>query len=801
MLLEELRQATRALRRAPVYTLTAVGTLGLGIAAVTTAYAFTNAFFFRPMPFRADHELVGISMTRRASTGEVLDFAVSSAEYLAFAGRNRTLAASAAISSQSFALETDGVPESIEGATVSATMWSLLGTTPLAGRTYTDAEDRKDAGLVVISERLRRRLFRGAPSNALGQVIRLNGQPTTVIGVMPLGFRPRMNPGDVWIPLGATPATPTAVPTRQMQMVARLRPGATVAQASEDIRRIARELAVEDPAGHRDWGASVKGLRAKIGDSTRGITVTLLAAVCFLLLLTCANIANLAVARVARRRVEISTRFALGAPAATIVRHQLLESMLIAIAGAVVGIAIARLVLPTALSLLTSDNPLLPLVAVDWRVMVVVLAVALVSGFASSLLPSLYGLSLVGGGRLAGGGRRVLAGVADRRLRRALMAVQVTAASLLLVGSLGAVLSLRDLGVIDLGFDPTSIVVGRMTLPASRYPGLKERTHFTAAVLDGLRSTPGISSASLTSGRFLRDANIQGVFAIEGDTRADRGEMAAEVRRISADYFATMKIPLVAGRAFASTDRDSAPPVAIVNRAFVRQYLDGRSPVGIRIKRGTNPWATIVGVVPDVRDGGQSENIGAEVYLPFEQTASAFATFVVETALTPAEAARVLRATVASVDPGQPFDQIAPLPRMLVESMGEERFKTMLLGVLAALATLVACIGIYGVTSYLIQERARELAIRMALGARRQTIVTQFLSETTRLVAASAAMGMALAWSLGATIGARVPEITRSGPVTYLAVTTVLIVVGVVAAAAPTIRASRTSPADVLRAG
>jgi predicted permease len=798
----ELRLAVRTLRRSPVYSIAAISTLGLGISALTLAYAFVNAFFFRPLPFRADHELVGISSTHRAATGEVLDFAVSPTDYAAFAERNRTLAGAAAIRSQTYAVQRGETPESIRGAAVSASMWRVLGVGAMAGRTFTESEDRPGEPIVVISARLQARLFAGPVAGAIGQRLLIDGQPRTVIGVMPPEFRPRMNPGELWLPLGASAATGNAALSRQLQVVGRMRAGVAIPQVRDDIGRIARELEAEHGASHREWGASVKDLRAKIGDSARAVTVTLLAAVAFLLLLTCANTGNLAIARVARRRREISTRLALGAPMRTLVRHQLVEALLIALGGGAAGVLLAVVALPPALRLLTSDNPLLPLVAVDWRVVLVALVVSVTAGTLCSAVPALVGVRVIVRHALGGGGRHVYGGVRDTRLRRLLMSLQVAAASVLLVGSLSAVVALRALGDADVGYDPRNVVVGSLTLPVSRYANLHDRTRFAAQVLERLRATPGIRRAGLTTGRFLRDDNVQGIFSIQGSdggTGIEAAGMAAELRRIDGDYFAALRIPLLEGRGFTAADRDSAPPVAIVNRAFVRQYLGDRSPLGVRIRRGSNPWTTIVGVVPDVRDGGMSEEAGATVYLRYAQSASAGVSFVIETTLRPREGERALRAAIGATDPGQPFDRVAPLSALMSESVGEERFKMLLLVVLAGLATLVACVGIYGVTAYLVQQRTREVAIRLALGAGRAAIVRRFLVDTARWVVGAATAGIILAWTASGSLGARFPEAAHAGPAVYAVVGLVLVAVGALASTIPTIRASRIPPAEVLR--
>ena len=795
---EEFFRTLRTLRRQPLYAAAGIATLALGVAALTLAYTFVNAFLFRPLPFRADHELVGISTTHVSASGAIADFAVSSQDYLAFAHRSRTLAGSAAINSQTYAVVPAGSTEplSIRGAAVSASMWTVLGTGPIAGRVFDESEDRADVPVVVISHALQRRLFPGDASAAIGSSMSVEGVARTVIGVMPTGYRPRMNPGDLWLPLGVSPAAPNIVPSRQLQMVSRLKPGITLAQARGDLERVARQLETEFPQTNRDWGVSVKNLRTKLGDSARAITLALLAAVVFLLLLTCANMANLAVARVARRRVEFATRLALGSRPSAINRTIALESLVLACAGTILGLLLAASTVPLAIRLLTSDNPLISLVSIDWRVVTLAASLSLVLGTFAGTVPAMYAARFLSRGSLTSAVRGNTAGVSDKYLRRSLMTLQVAAAAILLVGSLGALSALRDAARSEIGYDPARLTVGTLRLPASRYPRLAERVQFADQVLEKLRATPGVERAGLTTSQFLRDNNVQTVVAIDG--AENPAQLTAELRRAGGDYFQTMRIGLVAGRYFTPADRDSAPLVALVNHAFVRQYLGSQEPLGVRIRRSANVW-TIVGVVPDVRDGGRGEDLGAIMYVPYAQNSSPFATFVIASRLPVGSAERVLRDAVAAVDPGQPFDRIAPASRLLFESLGEERFQTLVLAALAALALMVACVGIYSVTAYLIQAGAREIAIRLAMGARRPTIMRHFVRDTLAWVVLGAVAGLVVTWLFASSIGAWFPALQPPSPATFVAIAVLLAAVGTLSAAVPSFRAGSMDPADVFR--
>jgi putative ABC transport system permease protein len=797
-IIPDILAAARSLRRSPVYTTTAVGTLALGVGALALSFAFVNAFFLRPMPFRADHQLVGVSMTHRVASGELLDYAVSMNDYLALRERNRSFTEIGVINQQSYAVLIGDAPESIRGGRVSATMWSVLEATPAAGRVFDQAEDLPDAAVVVISSALQRRVFPGPPGTAVGKTLTSDGVARVVIGVMPRGFRPRMNPGDLWLPLGASAASPQAG-ARQLQTVARRREGVSLEEARTDVNRIARELEAERPATNREWGASTKDLRAKIGDRARGITIALVASVAFMLILTCANTANLAIARVVARRNDIATRLALGASASTVARHYVIEAMLIAMLGGVLGIGLAATVLPLALNVLTSDNPLLSLVVLDWRVLAIGVATSVLAGAVASAAPALLSLRLAATAAIGHTVRRQYVNAGDKRLRRALMTVQVGAATILLIGSVSAVASLQDLMKTDVGYDPVNRMVATVTLPATRYPGLVERSAFVAQVQARLAGAPGIHAVGTTTGQFLRDTRVQSMFLIVGDETMTEPTLAAEVRRVTPEFFTALDIPLLRGRTFGVVDRDSSPPVAIINRSFADKYLGNRDALTTRIRRGALPPMDVIGIVPDSRDGGAGEDPGPTVYLPIAQSAVARLSFVLMTSLDARTAGQTIRDALRAVDPGLPIDRVAPLSTMMRESLGEERFRTVVLGTMTLLALLIACVGIYGVTAYLVQQSAREVAIRIALGASQHRVLAQLLAGTAASVGVGVLAGLTVSWSGGARLSERFPELVPAGATVYFGVAVALLVIGIVAGAVPSIRASRASPSSALR--
>jgi predicted permease len=744
---------------------------------------------------------VKVFETRRVANGSLADFAVSGADFLAFAQRNRTLTTVGAILSQKLSVAADGTPVMVRGASVSAAMWTTLGVHPVAGRTFIDSEDLPGASVAVISELLQRRLFPGPPAAAIGKTLTIDGQPRVVVGVMPAGFAPAMIPGDVWIPLGVTPATVPPGANRVIELVGRLRPGVGVAHARADIARIAAELEKELPATHRGYGGSAEPLRTNVADTAQSVTLTLLAAVLFLLLLACANAINLALARTARRGPEISTRLALGASASSIVRQQLCESTLLGVIGGSLGVALAAIVLRPLLGLATGSSQILTLVRVDWRVMSLVMIVSVLTGVACGLMPALYGLRVAGGRALAGGGRRQLAGADDRRTRRLLMSAQVATAAVLLIGAIGMVATLRRLAKSDVGFASDGIVVADLSLSTSRYSTPSQRASFATALMERVATIPGIRQTAISSNRFVRGDVTQSVITIDGVEQRGDAPLAADLRRIAGDYFQSLKVPVISGRAFTPADRDSAPPVAIVNRSFVRKYLAGGEAIGKRVRRGapTNPWLTIVGVVPDVTDRGVGIDVGPAIYVPYQQAPSPEFSFVLATSLGTAAIEQALRKEIGSLDANQAVDNIKPLPRLLSDSVGQEKFETVIITSLAVLALLLAATGIYGVTAFLVAERAREIAIRIALGAELRRVTVGVIADSGRWIVGGAIVGSLAGGAMSTLVRRYVPQVASATTSAYAGTVMFLVVLGIAASGVPAWRASRIAPATLLR--
>jgi predicted permease len=483
------------------------------------------------------------------------------------------------------------------------------------------------------------------------------------------------------------------------------------------------------------------------------------------------------------------------------VRQQLCESTLIGVAGGALGVVAAAVALPSLMAMTTGGSALLNLVAVDWRVLVMVMIVSIIAGAVCGVVPALYGVRLALSNPLSGGGRRPQSGKGDSRMRQLLMSGQVAAAAVLLVGAFGMFATLRRLSTTDVGFRSEQIVVANITLPGARYAKTPERARFVDAVVQRLRATPGIRAAGISNNRFVRGEILQTMVVIDGMTEANDERHATELRRTTEGYFDALGIPILRGRDFSASDGDGTLQVAIVNRSFVKQYLNGGEAIGKRIRRGapTNPWLTIVGVVPDVMDRGVGVDIGPMVYVAFRQSSSSELSFVASTSMGVAAFERALREGIAGVDASLAIDDVKPLPRLLADSMNQNRFKTLIIALLAGLALVLASTGIYGVTAFLVGERAREIAIRLALGARVSRVIRQLVTDGARWIIAAAIVGLLLARTLGGLARRYVPELSDATTLTYTWTAALLVVVGVIATLIPTWRASRLSPSQVLR--
>lgn len=802
-MLTTLRHSLRSLRRSPVYSTAAVLTLGLGLGANAVVYSFANAVFVRPLPFADESRLVTIGTTLRDSAGNRTGTANGTGEidFVEIAARNKTFSGVGTVLAASAEVLRADRPEAVNAARVSASIWKVLGTRPLAGRVFRDDEDYASAPIVVVGERFQRRYFPGSPRDAIGKTLTINGLPRSVIGVMPAAFTPALVTSELWLPLGLNAATITnRNGTRLHAMVGRLEPGVSIARADADLARISGDLAKEFPVSHRGWIAGAAPLRQVAGGNSRTLSLTLMALVVMLLALACFNVANLAFVRMNGRLRELSTHLALGSGQRPLVVSQLCEGALIGLGGGAVGIAIVAVALHPLLAAAPQGNPLIDLVTIDWRVVVFVALLSVITGTALTFGPAVVGIRTASAGLLAGASRKSYVSIGQRRLRQWLLAGQAMTAAFLLIASLTMAVGMYRLTHLDTGIRADGVFVAKLTLPAARFKDLPSRGAFIERTVSALRSTPGIINASATNGVFNLNSWTTSI-----TTDRHGPEHIGDVlqfRRAWPGYFETVGIRARRGRLFEATDRDSAPPVAIVSESFAKKYYPSGDIIGRRIRRTGNsalPWLTVVGVVPDVMDAGVGVDLGPVLYTVMTQSNTSAVSLVIHTSLPEPAAERAVREAMRISDSQLPIDDFASMASLMDATLGLQKLRMLVIGSLAILALVLASLGIYGVTAYVMTERTREIAIRIAIGAPPRRMVARVAGSIYVWIIAGEVVGVGAAIAAAIRWSSLLPDIGGAGPLVCGAAVTLLAIIGAIAAAVPAYRASGLSPALVLR--
>ena len=807
-LLQDLRYAARQLRRSPSFAIGSVAVLSLGIAANVTLFGVVDAVLLKPLPFRDAGRLYSI-----VASDEKQHFraAASPPDFLDYRRSVPSLERVAASTPWNPNITGGETPERLDALLVSANFFSTLGVSAGRGRTFLENEDQPGRErVVVLSDTFWRRRF-GADPSLVGKPVRLNGDAYQVVGVMPPGFRWGAAYGhngnaDLWAPFALTPARLAADQrgNEYLDLIGRLRPGATTTRAQSEIRSLFETFRRDYPANFpRDGGlgATLVPLQDDLVGGGRAPLWILAGSVGFLLAIACTNVAGLLLARAAARRAEIAIRASLGATRGRLVRQHLIESgVLAAIAGSLgAGIAAAALA-----AIRRAGSPALP--GLD-RAAFGATAALFAAGI-SALTALLFGLlpalgTARGDLRADIDGGRQTSGESRGRLRRLLAASQVGLASLLLIGAGLLATSFSKLLRVDPGFEPRGVFTGVVSLPRSRYPDAPARAAFVDTVLARLRSQPGIQSAGAAEILPLSGSTNSSTFEIESrPVEPGRSKAHAESWRASIGYFETLRIPLLRGRLFDSTDRSDSLPVALVDEALAKKYFPGRDAVGQRIDFEGDPgaprWRVVVGVVGTLRARSLDDEPRPAFYAPFAQRPPAMISLVARAA-DPAVAAQGLRAAVAGVDRDQPLAQVAPLDDLRRDSVSRQRLATILLSAFALAALLLAAIGLYGVLAYSVAQRRREIGIRMALGARPAAVVRLVLGESSKMIGFGIAGGLAAASLMTRGLASLLFGVAPLDPATFAGTAAVLAVVGLLACGIPARRAANVDPAEALR--
>ena len=799
---QDLLYALRRLVKAPAFTVVAVVTLALGIGANTAIFSVVNGVLLKPLPYPESERLVGVYHTANGRRA-----VMSGPNFTDVARTATSFENAAAISTGRMILTGQGEPIRIPVANVSASLFNVLRVRPILGRTFNADENTPGrTSIVVLSYGLWQQRFGGDP-DVVGRRIQLDGVSREVVGVMPQGFS---YPADrqAWLPVEYD----QNFVTRQrgawyLDVVARLKPGVTTEQSATEVETIGRNLAREYPDADAEIGMTTYPLReAMVGDIRRAVFV-LLGAVGFVLLIACANVANLLLARAAAREPEMAVRTALGAGRGRLVRQLLTESIILALVGAAFGLLLAVWGVEFLTSLKPQGIPRLDNILIDGAVVLFTMAIAVVTGVLFGVAPAFTatrGLTA----SLKEGGRGAVTARGGARLRGALVVAELALAVMLLAGAGLLMRSFIKLQAVDPGFRPEQALTFELTLPEARYKEDPQIISFFDRLLPRLRALPGVRAAAAVMGLPLSGMDFVISFEVEGRPPVPPSQRPAmQVRVATPDYFSTIGIPLKRGRGFSDDDRQGTTPVVLITETAARMFFPNEDPIGKTIKLGwgrgggarRRAGGEVVGIVGDVKEAGLDEPNPPHIYMPLRQWPVGFMSIVVKTATPPPTLADAARTEVYAVDPNLPVSNVRTLDEIVARSISQPRFYMLLLAIFAGVALALAAIGIFGVLSYAVAQRTREIGIRMALGAQQHTVIGLVVREAMLLVAFGVASGTIAALVLSRTMTKMLFSVAPTDPATFAIVAAGLLAVALLASYLPARRATRVDPVVALR--
>jgi predicted permease len=801
VLCQDLRYARRTLGRSPGFALTAVGIAAIGIGATAAAFSMVDHVLIRPFPFAQQDRLIKLREDDLSGLGRFWD--VSPANYRDWKAMSTSYQSMGAYRSLSVNMTGGrGDPERIDGASFTAELLPTLGVAPAIGRVFTEQDDRAPApGTVILSYGLWQEQF-GGDSAILGRTIELDNVAYTVIGVMPKSFCFPTREARLWTAMRWAPSMLEDRGDTYIFPIGRLKAGISLEQARAEMRTIAAQLARAYPKELTQVGISTLRLRDDVSDRARLMLKVLLGASLCVLLIACMNLANLLLARAMVRRRELTVRAALGAGRERLVRQMLTESLILALAGGVLGLLMARGALPLLVRLVPVSLPIAEVPALDGRVLVFAALITFATGIAFGIVPALRkdssgATELHAGGRSGMGGRR-------ERLRSALVATEVACSIVLLVGFGLLARALWRIQAVDPGFRADHVLTLRTSLPMPRYEQPDTREPFYRHVLEEARRIPGVSAAGYTS--FLPIVLGGGIWPVQiaGHPEDLANRRTASLRFVTTGYFSAMGIPLLEGRDVRQADTGTTPYVALVSQSFVRRYWERGNPLGQHIDIG-NHDRIIVGIVGEVRVRGLERNSEPQVYVSWRQADGVSPWYapkdlVVRTTGDPASLASSLRRIIRQADPGQPISDIRPLSDIVQADTASRRVQLIVLGAFATIAFLLAAVGIHGLLAFAVSSRTQEIGVRIALGARAGDIVYLTVSEGLKLAVIGTLAGGALAYGAGRLLESLLAGVKPWDPGTFAAAAVLSAAMTVAGSLAPAIRAVRVDPATAMRA-
>ena len=800
--LKDVRYGFRTLLRQPVFTVVAVITLALGIGANTAIFSLVNAVLLRALPFEKPEQLVSVGK----APGQGGMPGLAGFQYLAWKDKSNSFDGIAAYTDNTFNLIGNGEPERVSCAQVTASLFPTLGVQPIEGRTFLPEEDRRGNNQVaVVSEAFWQRRY-GREASLVGSAIQLDDKKYTVVGIMPSTFR---FPGDfeIWLPLALDPVRETQGDFFSLvEVIGRLKPDVMVQQAQSELTLLSQHASTElkDPVPPANL--EVHALHQQLVVGVRLTLLVLWGAVGLVMLLACVNVANLMLARTVGRQREMAVRAAVGARRWQLIRQLLGESIILGIIGGALGLLLAFWFTSAIASIVpegfASSIHDLNAIGLDWRVFGFTLGLSLLTGVIFGIVPALAGSRPDLLRVLHESGSRNLMSFGLRSMRGWLVVTELALALILLLGAGLLVRSFRELNALDLGFNRENVLTARIGLPRSVYRTPAQTTAFNQQLLDRIKTLPGVESAGTINHTPLTGFGIIAFTAIEGQPPPDREKDAAlGIGAVTPDYFRTLQIPLISGRVYDERDRAEAPKVAIVNQAFAQRYFPNGDVLGKRIGFGCEEdlCTTIVGVVGNVKQESITAGVAPEIFVPFSQMPMNGMTVFVRSKGDPAELARALRAEVFAIDKNQPVYDVKTLDQRVVRTIASSRSLMLLFSGFALLALVLASVGIYGIVSYAVSQRTREIGIRMALGARGVDVLRMVLKNGMTLVVAGVAIGVAGALALTRFLTTMLFGVTPTDTATFIVVSLTLAVVALIACLVPARRATKVDPLEALR--
>ena len=809
----DLRYALRALRRTPGFTAAALAALALGIGATSTIFTVVNGVLLRPLQYEAPERLANI--WNDLGQGAQSLPAVSPLDFRDYKERSRTFEDFAAAAEGNVAnlrgnLTGDGEPERADVVTVTANFFPLLGIGPMLGRQFLPEEEVVNGPhVVMLSHRLWQRRYAGDPA-LVGKTIQIDGVAHEVVGILPRDFSLQLpkeafqvTDGDLWAPIQFDYGQPLPRNLTFFTVFGRLAPAATFAQAQAEMDLIAEQFRSE----FKEHAASNLRIRAvplhyDVVKHARPALLVLLGAVGMVLLVACANVANLLLVRGTTRRAEFALRSALGAGRSALVRQVLAESLLLALAGGALGLGITLAALAVLRRLHPANLPRLADVELDPTVLAFTVVTCAVTALVFGLVPALRAAGVDPQEHLRAGGRG--GSVGDRRRARSLLIVAEVALSVvLLVGAGLLVRSFLAMQRVDPGYDGSDVLTFELSMPFGKYPGGPARRAFFRDLRDRLEALPGVTGVGLVSQLPLTGSGPLSPFAYDEETARNFESVTADGRNVSPEYFEAMDARLLAGRTFTYSDSAGTPPVIIVDETLAKLAWPGESPVGKQLQLAPtgepNAFSEVVGVVEHMRQHDLTRDILHQIYYPIGQGTPTVMTFVVETSLDPVSLVAPVRRTVEAMDPDLPVNRLAPMSAYLSEGMAQARFSLVLMSVLGAVALLLTAVGVFGVISYSVSQRTREFGIRLALGEDPGRTRRGVVAGGMRLVLVAIAIGLAGSLALTRLIAGLLYEVRPADPLTFLAIALLLAAVALLACYLPARRATRVDPALALR--